>query len=47
MTEELLPFSIVGVKLSVFLKFIEDNGGRDAFVKKAFCERTLDDDGCV
>eukprot|EP00605_Chrysophyceae_sp_TOSAG23-4_P001667 GSChrysophyteH1.ASY1.ANO1.1829.1 assembled CDS len=33
-TAELPPFPTVGVKLSVFLKFINDNGGRDAFLKE-------------
>eukprot|EP00605_Chrysophyceae_sp_TOSAG23-4_P000662 GSChrysophyteH1.ASY1.ANO1.744.1 assembled CDS len=41
MQEELPPFPTVGVKLSVFLKFIEDNGGRDAFVKKPFVKEPL------
>jgi hypothetical protein len=32
--EELPPFPTMGVKITVFLKFIEDNGGKDAFLKK-------------
>jgi hypothetical protein len=39
--EELPPFPTLGVKLSVFFKFIEDNGGKDAFLKKPFVKEPL------
>ena len=39
--EELPPFPTLGVKFSVFLKFIEDNGGKDAFIKKPFVKEPL------
>ena len=33
---ELPPFPLDGVKLKVFLDFVEDMGGRQAFFKTAF-----------
>ena len=41
MADELPPFPTVGVKLSVFLKFIDDHGGRDAFLKKPIVKEPL------
>ena len=41
MAEELPPFPTVGVKLSVFFKFIEDHGGRDAFLKRPLVKGPL------
>ena len=35
------PFPTLGVKLKVFLQFIEDNGGRDAFSKRPIVKEPL------